>query len=71
MKPSFINRTATATALNISPRTLEKWAVTGEGPPFYKLGGRVLYDIEDIETWVSSRRRSSTSQISGEGKSYA
>lgn len=34
---------------NISPRTLEGWRWTGKDPTFIKLGGRVVYRLEDIE----------------------
>ena len=50
-----------AAYLVLSPRTLEKWRVTGEGPPFVKLGRRVAYRREDLREWVESRRRASTS----------
>ena len=32
----------------ISHRTLERWRWTGEGPSFMKLGGRVIYRLEDV-----------------------
>jgi hypothetical protein len=31
------------------------------GPVFRKLGGRVVYAIEDLEAWAADRARSSTS----------
>lgn len=32
----------------ISARTLERWRGIGNGPHFVKVGGRVLYRVEDI-----------------------
>ena len=32
----------------ISHRTLERWRWAGEGPAYMKLGGRVVYRLEDI-----------------------
>lgn len=32
----------------ISHRTLERWRWAGEGPSYMKLGGRVVYRLEDI-----------------------
>jgi hypothetical protein len=32
----------------ISPKTLERWRL-GQGPKFLKLGGRIVYRLEDIE----------------------
>jgi hypothetical protein len=45
---------------HLSPRTLERWRWTGKGPRFLKLGGRVVYRLEDIEVWEAERLRSST-----------
>jgi hypothetical protein len=45
---------------NISHRTLERWRWTGEGPAYMKLGGRVLYRIEDIEAYESEHVRPGT-----------
>ena len=67
----LLNRTEAAHFLGISRRTLEKWAVTGDGPPFYKLGGRVLYDQSDLEDWIASKRRLSTSDPGQEAMSDA
>jgi hypothetical protein len=33
------------------------------GPPFAKLGRRVVYRREDLDAWLTERRRSSTSEI--------
>ncbi|MCP4408801.1 MAG: helix-turn-helix domain-containing protein [Gammaproteobacteria bacterium] len=42
-------------------KTLEKWRITGEGPPFIKIGRSVRYDEADLDAWIDERRRSSTS----------
>jgi hypothetical protein len=44
----------------LSPRTLERWRWTGEGPQFVKLGGRVVYRLEDVEAFEVGRLRAST-----------
>lgn len=44
----------------LSPRTLERWRWTGEGPQFVKLGGRVVYRLQDIEAFESEQLRAST-----------
>ena len=38
---------------DISPRTLERWRWMGEGPAYLKIGGRVVYRIEDVEQFES------------------
>ena len=43
----------------ISHRTLARWRWTGEGPSFMKLGGRVIYRLEDIVAFEQACLRSS------------
>ena len=38
-----------------------KRRVSGDTPPYLKCGGRVLYRISDVEAWLQSKRRTSTS----------
>lgn len=44
----------------MSPRTLERWRWVGEGPRFLKLGGRVIYRLEDVENYEAQQLRDST-----------
>ncbi len=46
----------------VSPRTLEKWRVLGEGPAFRKFGKSVVYAESDLEAYAKAQRRTSTSQ---------
>ena len=48
--------------LRLSERTLERFRLTGLGPVFVKAGRRVLYRESDLEVWVASRVRGSTSE---------
>ena len=47
--------------LRLSPRTLERYRVTGEGPRFLKIGRRVLYRQSDLDEWLKNKSRRSTS----------
>ena len=62
MTEQFLNQVRLADRWNISPRTLERWRWTGEGPAFVKIGGRVVYRIADIEAYENGRRCDSTLQ---------
>jgi hypothetical protein len=44
---------------NLSPRTLERWRWLKQGPAFLKIGGRVVYRLEDIEAYERAQRSSS------------
>lgn len=45
---------------NISPRTLERWRWLGQGPRYLKIGGRVVYRLDDIEQYEAERLRGET-----------
>lgn len=47
---------------NISVRTLANWRTGGDGPPFVKIGGRVLYRASDLDAWEARRTVKNTSQ---------
>ena len=59
---TLLKQREAALALRISERTLERSRVTGLGPRFVKAGRRVLYDLADLEAWITARKRSSTSE---------
>lgn len=44
----------------LSEKTLERWRMLGTGPVFFKLGGRVLYSIEEIQAHEQQRTRRCT-----------
>ena len=50
-----------ATRVGLSKPTLDKLRVYGDGPAFLKLGRRVVYDPADLDRWLASHRRHSTS----------
>ena len=47
--------------LRLSPRTLERYRMTGEGPEYLKVGGRVFYRKAALDEWLELARRRSTS----------
>lgn len=57
-----LNQTELASRWTISARTLERWRWTGEGPAFLKIGGRVVYRLEDVLAYEQSRQRHSTAE---------
>jgi hypothetical protein len=46
--------------LNLSSRTLEKHRTFGTGPVYRKIGGRVVYTVEDLKAWSERGARRST-----------
>lgn len=52
-----LNQTELSRRWSLSPRTLERWRWIRRGPAFLKLGGRVVYRLEDIEQFEQSGLR--------------
>ncbi|QXQ06913.1 helix-turn-helix domain-containing protein [Sphingosinicellaceae bacterium] len=60
--PSRYLRTPEAARfLSLSHRTLEKHRCYGTGPRYSKVGGRVIYRVDDLQAWVDRGVKSSTS----------
>lgn len=55
------NPTAATEFLWLSPRTLEKQRAIGGGPRFRKFSRRVMYSIDDLESWADARSFEMTS----------
>lgn len=60
MQLKHLNQKELARRWNISHRTLERWRWAAEGPQFMKLGGRVVYRMEDIIAFEQDQLRQST-----------
>lgn len=57
----YLRTPEAARFLGLSPRTLEKHRVYGTGPVYHKLGGRVVYALDDLKAWAARGSRASTS----------
>ncbi len=66
-----LNQSELADRWNLSPRTLERWRWLGEGPRFLKLGGRVLYRLEDVEAFESTNTVGKSGQGGPDSANYS
>ena len=48
--------------LQIKPNTLAKWRVTGEGPPFVRVGRAIRYSMRELMRFIERQTRRSTSE---------
>lgn len=48
----FLTTFELADLLRTSPSTVRYWRTTGYGPAGRRIGRRVLYDREDVESWL-------------------
>jgi predicted DNA-binding transcriptional regulator AlpA len=61
LPPRYLRTPEAARFLGLSGRTLEKHRIYGTGPRYSKLGGRVVYRLDDLQAWVELGARASTS----------
>jgi predicted DNA-binding transcriptional regulator AlpA len=60
MRTRHLNQRELAERWGISARTLERRRWVGARPRFLKLGGRVVYRLEDVEAYEAEQLRDST-----------
>ena len=60
----FLTTKEAAAYLRLSPRSIERLRVDGNGPPYKKCGkgkkAKVLYAIDDLDVWLVDARRSTS-----------
>jgi len=61
LPPRYLRTPDASRFVGLSIRTLEKHRIYGTGPRYSKLGGRVVYRVEDLQSWVDSAVKASTS----------
>jgi DNA-binding transcriptional MerR regulator len=52
---NFLTTAQLAQLLHLHPTTLVIWRMKGKGPPWRKIGKRVLYDTEQARLWVDAQ----------------
>lgn len=50
-----------AAYVGLARQTLAEMRVSGESPPYHKVGRRVMYRKSDLDAWLAARKRGSTS----------
>jgi predicted DNA-binding transcriptional regulator AlpA len=61
LPPRFLRTPEAARFLSLSGRTLEKHRIHGTGPQYRKIGGRVVYALDDLQAWANLGAKNSTS----------
>jgi hypothetical protein len=57
----YLNTDQAAAYCGSTRSTFEKLRHLGGSAPYLKVGRRVVYDIADLDLWLASKRRRSTS----------
>lgn len=62
-EPEHLSTKQLALRIGVHHHTLEKWRMTGMGgPPFVRMGRRIIYRWWEVEAWMSKRQYQNTSQ---------
>ena len=54
----FLTKEELAAELRRNPRTLDRWAVLGMGPPRTHVGRKVLYRRASVQKWLAAQEQS-------------
>lgn len=57
----YLRTAAAAVYCGSAKSTFDKYRLTGAGPTYMKVGRTVVYDIDDLDAWMATHRRTSTS----------
>ena len=61
LPPRYLRTPEAARFLGLSGRTLEKHRYFGSGPAYRRIGGRVVYSVDDLRAWAALGTKYSTS----------
>lgn len=50
-----LNQVELSRRWSLSPRTLERWRWLKQGPEYLKIGGRVVYRVDDVEAFEAAQ----------------
>lgn len=56
MQTTKFNEKEAASVLGLGIQTMRNWRFTGKGPAYLKLGRRVVYCLEDLQTYMNKNR---------------
>jgi hypothetical protein len=66
MTTKHLNQIDLSRRWSISPRTLERWRWLKSGPRYLKIGGRVVYRMEDVEAFEAAQTKNAYQSRGGE-----
>jgi len=65
MTENHFNKYSLAKRWSLTPRTVDRWRAEGLGPHYLKIGGRILYRLEDVLAYEKSHVRDGTVKHAG------
>lgn len=62
MTDELLDTDAMASYIGLSPVTLRKWRMTGDGPRFLRLGRAVRYRKKELDAFLAGREYATTTE---------
>ncbi|MDY6987714.1 MAG: helix-turn-helix domain-containing protein [Thermodesulfobacteriota bacterium] len=56
MQQQFVVDKEVARAFCLNLGTLRNYRSKNQGPPFYRIGGRILYSLDEVRQWFQANR---------------
>jgi hypothetical protein len=53
----YLSRADTAKVLGVRPLTLDRWRANRRGPPYTRLGHKVLYKKSSLAEWFNAQEQ--------------
>jgi predicted DNA-binding transcriptional regulator AlpA len=53
----YLRREELAQQFGLSTRTIDRWEALKEGPPRVSIGRTILYNVESVREWLSTREK--------------
>ena len=50
----FLSEREVSEMIGLSVKTLQRWRMFNQGPPFKKFGGAVRYSESDVSDWIAN-----------------
>ena len=50
----YIKEADAAKKLDVAEGTLANWRWKGKGPPYYRMGNMVRYEVGELDRWVAA-----------------
>ena len=61
---SYVDTKSIAAVTSTSPSFWNQRRHRGDGPPYIKLGTKVIYNLDEVNTWLNKQVKQSTSEMS-------
>ena len=67
----YLKPAKAAEKIGVTVPTMANWRWKEVGPPFYRIGGLILYADDEIDAWIAAGRQSTGDPISASARGHS